>query len=103
MEKGEEIAYIFKIILLGDSGVGKSNILYRFSKDEFSHEMKPTISMEFFSKIIKIGGKKVKLNIWDTAGQEKFKAVSKQYYKGACGILVVYDITRRQSFENLPK
>ena len=96
-----DIEYLFKIIIIGDAGVGKSNILIRYTKNEFDASNKPTIGIEFSSKTIDIGGKKVKLQIWDTAGQERYRAVAKQYYKGAAGVMIVYDITKRNTFENL--
>ena len=103
MEQLEEVSYLFKIIIIGDAGVGKSNILIRYTQNEFDSSMKPTIGIEFSSKTIKIDQKKVKLQIWDTAGQERYKAVAKQYYKGAVGVMIVYDITKKKSFESVPK
>ena len=100
---GDDISYMFKIIIIGDAGVGKSNILVRYTKNEFDSSMKPTVGIEFASKKIKIGDANIKLQIWDTAGQEKFKSVSKQYYKGAVGVMLVYDITKRKTYENVPK
>lgn len=102
-QMAEEIHHLFKIIIIGDAGVGKSNILLRYTKNEFDSANKPTIGIEFNSKTIEIEGEKVKMQIWDTAGQERYRAVAKQYYKGAAGVMVVYDITKAQSFENLSK
>lgn len=98
-----DIEYLFKIIIIGDAGVGKSNILIRYTKNEFDASNKPTIGIEFSSKTIDVNSKKVKLQIWDTAGQERYRAVAKQYYKGASGVMIVYDTTKKQSFENLSK
>jgi len=95
--------YIFKYILLGDASVGKSNILLRYTKNQFCGEMNPTLGFEFFSKDISCGDKKVKLQLWDTAGQERFRSLTKQYYKNIKGIVLVYDITKPKSFENLSK
>ena len=95
--------YLFKIIIIGDAGVGKSNILTRYVKNEFDSSKQPTVGVEFSSKKIKVDNKSIKLQIWDTAGQEKFKAVSKQYYKGAVGVMLVYDITKKRTFDNVPK
>ncbi len=103
MAEGDELTHLFKIIIIGDAGVGKSNLLIRYTKNEFDSSMKPTVGVEFSSKKIKVDNMSVKLQIWDTAGQEKFKAVSKQYYKGAKGVMLVYDITKRKTFENVPK
>lgn len=98
-----DLEYLFKIIIIGDAGVGKSNILIRYTKDMFDASNKPTIGIEFSSKTIDVDSKKVKLQIWDTAGQERYRAVAKQYYKGAAGVMIVYDISKRGSFENVSK
>ena len=94
---------IFKVVLIGDSGVGKSNILSRYLKDEFSIETKTTVGVEFGAKRIEINGTKIKAQIWDTAGQERYKSITNAYYKGSKGALVVYDITRKESFNNIDK
>lgn len=99
----EECDYLFKAILIGDSAVGKSNLLSRFAKDEFRLDSKPTIGVEFAYRNVRIGDKHIKAQIWDTAGQERFRAITSSYYRGALGALLVYDITRRSSFNNLPK
>ncbi|XP_058736124.1 ras-related protein RABA6a-like [Vicia villosa] len=96
----EECDYLFKAVLTGDSGVGKSNLLSRFAKDEFRLDSKPTIGVEFAYRNIRVRDKFIKAQIWDTAGQERFKAITSSYYRGALGALLVYDITRRSSFEN---
>ncbi|CAN6714423.1 hypothetical protein ACFX13_040189 [Malus domestica] len=97
----EECDYLFKAVLIGDSGVGKSNLLSRFSKDEFRLDSKPTIGVEFAYRNIKVADRIVKAQIWDTAGQERFRAITSSYYRGALGAILVYDISRRQSFENV--
>ncbi|EYU24131.1 hypothetical protein ABFS82_04G132500 [Erythranthe guttata] len=97
----EECDYLFKAILIGDSAVGKSNLLSRFAKDEFSLDSKPTIGVEFAYRNIRVGGKLIKAQIWDTAGQERFRAITSSYYRGALGALLVYDVTRRSTFESL--
>ncbi|CAI9787205.1 unnamed protein product [Fraxinus pennsylvanica] len=99
----EECDYLFKAVLIGDSAVGKSNILSRLSKNEFHLDSKPTIGVEFAYKNIRVGDKLIKAQIWDTAGQERFRAITSSYYRGALGALLVYDITRRATFENLKK
>lgn len=93
--------YLFKIVLVGDSAVGKSNLLARFARDEFYPNSKSTIGVEFQTQKMEINGKEVKAQIWDTAGQERFRAVTSAYYRGAVGALLVYDISRRQTFESI--
>ena len=95
--------YLFKIVLIGDSAVGKSNLLARFARDEFYPNSKSTIGVEFQTQKIEINGKVVKAQVWDTAGQERFKAVTSAYYRGAVGALLVYDISRRQTFDNVER
>ncbi|CAA2969648.1 ras-related protein Rab11C-like [Olea europaea var. sylvestris] len=99
----QEYDYIFKIVLIGDSGVGKSNILSRFTRNEFCLESKSTIGVEFATKNLQIEGKTVKAQIWDTAGQERYRAITSAYYRGAVGALLVYDITKRQTFDNIQR
>ncbi|KAL6499994.1 Ras-related protein RABA5b [Orobanche gracilis] len=98
-ENGEE--YLFKIVVIGDSAVGKSNLLSRFARDEFDHNSKATIGVEFQTQVMEVDGKEVKAQVWDTAGQERFRAVTSAYYRGAVGALVVYDISRKGTFENI--
>lgn len=93
--------YLFKIVLIGDSAVGKSNFLSRYTKNEFSPNSKATIGVEFQTKTLEIDKKEIKAQIWDTAGQERFRAVTSAYYRGAVGALLVYDISRRQTFQNI--
>ncbi|XP_043699280.1 ras-related protein RABA6a-like [Telopea speciosissima] len=99
----DECDFLFKAILIGDSAVGKSNLLTRFARDHFRLDSKPTIGVEFAYRNIKIGDKVIKAQIWDTAGQERFRAITSSYYRGARGALLVYDITRRSTFDNLAK
>lgn len=93
--------YLFKIVLIGDSAVGKSNLLARFARDEFYPNSKSTIGVEFQTQKMDINGKEIKAQIWDTAGQERFRAVTSAYYRGAVGALLVYDISRRQTFHSI--
>ncbi|KAL9235162.1 hypothetical protein vseg_009949 [Gypsophila vaccaria] len=93
--------YLFKIILVGDSAVGKSNLLVRFARNEFHPNSKSTIGVEFQTQKLEINGKEIKAQIWDTAGQERFRAVTSAYYRGAVGALVVYDISRRRTFDSV--
>jgi len=99
----DECDYLFKAVLIGDSAVGKSNLLSRFARDEFQLDSKPTIGVEFAYRNIKVADKLIKAQIWDTAGQERFRAITSSYYRGALGALLVYDITRRATFESLKK
>ncbi|TXG69739.1 hypothetical protein EZV62_004674 [Acer yangbiense] len=98
-EKTED--YLFKIVLIGDSAVGKSNLLARFARNEFYPNSKSTIGVEFQTQKMEINGKEIKAQIWDTAGQERFRAVTSAYYRGAVGALLVYDISRRQTFDSI--
>eukprot|EP01080_Neovahlkampfia_damariscottae_P001687 gene1687-456_t len=93
--------YIFKYIIIGDMAVGKSCLLHQFTDQNFLPDMPHTIGVEFGTKVMEIGGTSVKLQIWDTAGQERFRAVTKSYYRGAAGALMVYDITRRDTYNHL--
>lgn len=95
--------YLFKILLIGDSGVGKTCILCRFSDDSFNPSFISTIGIDFKMKTIELNGKKIKLQIWDTAGQERFYTITSTYYRGAMGIMLVYDITDGKSFDSIGK
>lgn len=95
--------YLFKVVLIGDSAVGKSNLLSRYARNEFNSNSKATIGVEFQTQSMEIDGKEVKAQIWDTAGQERFRAVTSAYYRGAVGALIVYDISRRGTFENVSR
>ena len=97
----DSVEYLFKVILIGDSSVGKTNLLNRFVKNEFNSQSKPTVGVDFFSKTVTIDKKSVKAQIWDTAGQERFKAFSSAYYNGSHGAIIVYDVTNKDSFENV--
>lgn len=93
--------YIFKYIIIGDMAVGKSSLLNMFTDKKFVEDQPHTIGVEFGTRVVEINGKHIKLQIWDTAGQERFRSVTKSYYRGAAGALMVYDITRRQTFTHL--
>ncbi|KAE8692269.1 Ras-related protein RABA1f [Hibiscus syriacus] len=124
----DDYDYLFKVVLIGDSGVGKSNLLSRFTRNEFSLESKSTIGVEFATRSIRVEDKIVKAQIWDTAGQESYdtcpisvtldawtclkastccvigyRAITSAYYRGAVGALLVYDVTRRVTFENVQR
>ncbi|XP_061747353.1 ras-related protein Rab-2A [Nerophis ophidion] len=94
-------AYLFKYIIIGDTGVGKSCLLLQFTDKRFQPVHDLTIGVEFGARMITIDGKQIKLQIWDTAGQESFRSITRSYYRGAAGALLVYDITRRDTFYHL--
>ncbi|KAL1832318.1 hypothetical protein DCAR_0102320 [Daucus carota subsp. sativus] len=96
-----KIDYVFKIVLIGDSAVGKSQLLARFARNEFSVDSKATIGVEFQTKTLILDHKTVKAQIWDTAGQERYRAVTSAYYRGAVGAMLVYDMTKRQTFDHI--
>jgi len=93
--------YLFKLLLIGDSGVGKTCVLFRFSDDAFNSTFISTIGIDFKIRTIELDEKKIKLQIWDTAGQERFRTITTAYYRGAMGILLLYDITNEKSFDNI--
>jgi Ras-related protein Rab-2A len=93
--------FVFKYIIIGDSGVGKSCLLLQFTDKRFEPLHDLTIGVEFGARMVSIDGKNVKLQIWDTAGQETFRSITRSYYRGACGALLVYDVTRRETFTHL--
>ena len=99
----EEYDYLFKVVLIGESGVGKSNLLSRFTRNEFCLESKSTIGVEFATRSIQVDGKTIKAQIWDTAGQERYRAITSAYYRGAVGALLVYDISKHQTYEKVER
>jgi Ras-related protein Rab-11A len=99
----EEYDYLFKVVLIGDSGVGKSNLLARFTRNEFNLESKSTIGVEFATRSIKVNKKIIKAQIWDTAGQERYRAITSAYYRGAVGALLVYDIAKQLTYQNVER
>ncbi|KAE8613238.1 hypothetical protein XENTR_v10007636 [Xenopus tropicalis] len=94
--------FLFKIILIGDSNVGKTCVVHRFQSGVFAHNQQNTIGVDFTVRNMNINGKKVKVQVWDTAGQERFRTITQSYYRSAHGAIIAYDITRRQSFESVP-
>ncbi|PWA63090.1 RAB GTPase [Artemisia annua] len=98
-----DIDYVFKVVLIGDSAVGKSQLLARFARNEFSADSKATIGVEFQTKTLVIDQKMCKAQIWDTAGQERYRAVTSAYYRGAVGAMLVFDITKRPTFDHMTR
>lgn len=96
-------SFLFKYIIIGDTSVGKSCILLQFLEKKFKFDHDTTIGVEFGSKIITVNDKQLKLQIWDTAGQETFKSITRSYYRGSIGVILVYDITNRESFNNISR
>mmetsp|Transcript_44088 Transcript_44088/g.147020 ORF Transcript_44088/g.147020 Transcript_44088/m.147020 type:complete len:127 (+) Transcript_44088:66-446(+) len=97
----QEYDYVFKLVLIGDSGVGKSCLLLRFADDTYTESHISTIGVDFKIRTIQLEGKTIKLQIWDTAGQERFRTITSSYYRGAHGIIVVYDTTDAETFEHV--
>ena len=93
--------YLVKLVIIGDTAVGKTNILLRYVNEEYKMSHVTTIGVDFKIKTINIDGIKIKMQIWDTAGQERFKTITETYYKGAAGVVLVYSVTDRKSFNNL--
>ena len=99
----ESYEIMVKVVLVGDSGVGKTNIMSKYLKNQFREDSKATVGVEFGSKQFSVEGHQIKAQIWDTAGQERYKAITSAYYKGAKGAFIVYDITRKNTFETVNK
>ncbi|ERF73988.1 Ras-related protein Rab-11B [Endocarpon pusillum Z07020] len=99
----DEYDFLFKVVLIGDSGVGKSNLLSRFTRNEFNLDSKSTIGVEFATRSIQVDAKTIKAQIWDTAGQERYRAITSAYYRGAVGALLVYDISKHQTYDNVTR
>ncbi|XP_052780941.1 ras-related protein Rab-43-like [Mya arenaria] len=99
----ETFDYLFKIVLIGDADVGKTCIVQRFKSGTYVEKHASTIGVDFTMKTLQIEGKLVKLQIWDTAGQERFRTITQSYYRSANGVIMAYDITKKTSFDSLPR
>ena len=102
MENDNITKYIFKVVLIGDTHTGKSSIIRRFTSNQFDTTHNPTIGVDFASKIIKLDETYIRLQLWDTAGQESFRSITRSFYRGSAACVLVYDITNKQSFNNIP-
>ncbi|XP_051922189.1 ras-related protein Rab-25b [Hippocampus zosterae] len=103
MGSDEAYNFVFKVVLIGESSVGKSNLLSRFTKNEFSHDSRTTIGVEFSTRTVQLNGFTIKAQIWDTAGLERYRAITSAYYRGAVGALLVYDITKHLTYESVER
>jgi len=103
MSSAREYDHLFKLLIIGDSGVGKSSLLLRFADNTFSGSYITTIGVDFKIRTIDVGGEQVKLQIWDTAGQERFRTITSTYYRGTHGVIVVYDVQSAESFVNVKR
>nr|XP_033779553.1 ras-related protein Rab-25 [Geotrypetes seraphini] len=99
----EDYNFVFKVVLIGESGVGKTNLLSRFTRNEFNHDSRTTIGVEFSTRTVTLDGLMVKAQIWDTAGLERYRAITSAYYRGAVGALLVFDITKHQTYNSVDR
>lgn len=100
---GHKFDYSLKIVVVGDSGVGKTCMLLRFVRDQWEGDTQPTLGVEFLTKVVKTDSHQIQLQLWDTAGQELFRSVTRGYYRGSAGALLVFDLTSRDSFQNVER
>jgi len=100
-DAGQQYSYLFKFIIIGDEAVGKTCLLLQFTDKRYRTTHQVTVGVEFGSRTVEVSGKMIKLQCWDTAGQDRFRSIVRSYYRGAAGALLVYDITRRESFEHV--
>lgn len=101
MVEAEQYDYLFKFIIIGDSGTGKTCLLHHFIEGKFKKNSTQTLGVEFGCKRVTIAGKRIKIQIWDTAGQERFRSVTRSYYRGAAAAIIVYDLTKLDSFSHI--
>ncbi|XP_029436741.1 ras-related protein Rab-25 [Rhinatrema bivittatum] len=99
----EDYNFVFKVVLIGESGVGKTNLLSRFTRNEFNHDSRTTIGVEFSTRTVTLEGLMVKAQIWDTAGLERYRAITSAYYRGAVGALLVFDLTKHQTYNSVDR
>lgn len=102
-EKAEPFDHLVKLLVLGDSSVGKSSLLLRFAENKFDPNFVLTIGVDFKTKVVESGGRRIKLQVWDTAGQERFRTITPAYFRSAMGVILVYDITNAQTFNNIQR
>ncbi|KAF1381591.1 hypothetical protein PFLUV_G00155560 [Perca fluviatilis] len=103
MGSDESYNFVFKVVLIGESGVGKSNLLSRFTKNEFNRDSRTTIGVEFSTRTVQLDNYAIKAQIWDTAGLERYRAITSAYYRGAVGALLVYDISKHLTYESVDR
>ncbi|XP_071960187.1 ras-related protein Rab-43-like [Antedon mediterranea] len=103
LESDDSFDFLFKIVLIGDAGVGKTCVVQRFKSGAFLEKQHATIGVDFTMKTLNIDGARVKLQVWDTAGQERFRTITQSYYRSANGVVLAYDITKKESFNNIPR
>ncbi|KAM5148452.1 ras-related protein Rab-43 isoform 1-T2 [Mantella aurantiaca] len=103
LESDDTYDFLFKIVLIGDAGVGKTCVVQRFKSGVFVERQGSTIGVDFTMKTLEIQGKRIKLQIWDTAGQERFRTITQSYYRSANGAIIAYDISKKKSFESVPR
>ncbi|XP_029650557.1 ras-related protein Rab-43 [Octopus sinensis] len=103
LDPDDSFDFLFKIVLIGDAGVGKTCVVQRFKSGTYLEKHGSTIGVDFTMKTLQIDGKLVKLQIWDTAGQERFRTITQSYYRSANGVIIAYDVTKRSSFDNIPR
>ncbi|XP_070558676.1 ras-related protein Rab-43-like [Ptychodera flava] len=103
LETDDSFDFLFKIVLIGDAGVGKTCVVQRFKSGTFLEKQHSTIGVDFTMKTLHIDGKRVKLQVWDTAGQERFRTITQSYYRSANGVIIAYDITKKETFNNVPR
>ncbi|KAI0242702.1 Ras-related protein Rab-43 [Lamellibrachia satsuma] len=103
LDQDDTFDYLFKIVLIGDAGVGKTCVVQRFKSGTFVERHGNTIGVDFTMKTLNLDGKRIKLQIWDTAGQERFRTITQSYYRSANGVIITYDITKKESFNNVTR
>ncbi|KAK3518162.1 hypothetical protein QTP70_033261 [Hemibagrus guttatus] len=103
LEQEDSFDFLFKVILIGDTDVGKTSVIQRFKSGNFSERQQSTIGVDFIVRTLNIQGRKVKMQVWDTAGQERFRTITQSYYRSAHAAMITYDITRKSTFDSIPQ